>query len=102
MADNPSISINGVSHPILCGSCKQAIAFVGEADAEGGEAGCIPCGNIADVQEVAQMAIEYAKDEGQLIVNRMARDAARKSKFMSFKGQTEHNKAHRFIVEFKL
>lgn len=102
MADNPSISINGVSHPILCGICKQPIALVGEANVDGGEAGCIPCGNIADVQEVAQVAIEYAKDEGQLIVNRIARDAARKNKFMRFKGQTAHNRAHRFIVEFQL
>lgn len=102
MADHPSISINGVSHPILCGICKQPIAFIGEANAEGGEAGCVQCGNVSRVQEVAQIAVQYAKDEGQLMVNRMARDAASKSKFMHFKGQTEHDKAHRFVVELQL
>lgn len=51
---------------------------------------------------MAQLAIQYAKDEGQLIVNRIARDAARKSKIMNFKGLTAHNKTHRFVVEFQL
>ncbi len=48
------------------------------------------------------MALEYAKDEGQLILNRMAMDAAKKSKIMTFKGQTSHNKANLFIVDMKL
>ena len=102
MSDDVSISVNGVSHTILCGTCKKPISLVGEADADSGEAGCAPCGNIANVQEVGQMAIDYAKDEGQLILNRMARDAAAKSKIMSFKGQTAHDKHHRFIVDLKL
>ncbi len=102
MADDISISINEQSHPILCGTCQQPITFIGKADAESGEAGCVGCGNVADVKEVAQMAIEYAKDEGQLILNRMAKDTARKSKIMNFKGQTSHNKDHRFIVDLKL
>jgi hypothetical protein len=93
-----SISINGVSHPVRCGTCKEKIAFIGEPDVETGEAGCAPCGNVADVKEVARIATEYAKDEAQLIINRMARDTARKSKIMTFSGQTEHDKAHRFIV----
>ncbi|MEO1489123.1 MAG: hypothetical protein AAFR88_06775 [Pseudomonadota bacterium] len=102
MSEEVSISINEVSHPILCGTCKKPIAFIGEADAETGEAGCLSCGNIANVQEVASMAIKYAKDEGQLQLNRMARDAARDSKVMNFSGQTEHNKPHRFVVDMKL
>ncbi|MCZ4266041.1 hypothetical protein O4G73_13115 [Erythrobacter sp. G21629-S1] len=102
MSDDVSISVNGVSHTILCGTCKKPIAFIGEADADSGEAGCNGCGNVASVQEVGKMAIDYAKDEGQLIINRMARDAAAKSKIMSFKGQTTHNKPHRFIVDLKL
>lgn len=99
--EDVSISINGVSHPVLCGLCKKPIAFVGEPDTETGQAGCADCGNVDDVKEVAQIAIEYAKNEGQLILNRMARDAARNSKIMSFKGQTAHDKAHKFIVEIK-
>jgi hypothetical protein len=97
-----SISVNGVSHPILCGVCKKPIAFIGEGNADTGQAGCADCGNIADVKEVARLAVEYAKDEGQLIVNRMARDVARKSKIMNFKGQTSHDKAHRFVIELKI
>ena len=101
MADDVSISINGQSHPILCGTCQKPITLIGESDANSGEAGCVTCGNIADVKDVAQMAIQYAKDEGQLILNRMARDTVRKSKIMSFKGQTSHNKVHRFIVNLE-
>lgn len=96
--DDICISVNGISHQILCGTCKAKVAFIGEANADGGDAGGVACGNIADVQEVAAIAVEYAKDEGQLMINRMARDTARKSKIMTFSGQTKHNKAHRFIV----
>jgi hypothetical protein len=102
MSEDVSISINEISHPILCGTCQKPIAFIGEANADGGQAGCVPCGNVADVQEVGQMAVEYAEDELQLVINRAARDTARKSKIMNFSGQTEHNKAHRFIVDLKL
>lgn len=100
--DDICINIDGTSHPILCGTCKAKVAFIGEANADGGDVGCVSCGNVADVQEVANMAVEYAKDEGQLILNRMARDTARKSKIMTFKGQTSHDKAHRFVVDMKL
>lgn len=96
--DDLTIAINGVSHPVLCGTCKEKIAFIGEANVETGQAGCVPCNNIANVQEVARIATEYAKNEAQLMVNRMARDAARKSKIMTFSGQTEHDKTYRFIV----
>lgn len=100
--DDVSISVNGVSHPILCGICNAPIAFIGEADVETGKAGCADCGNIDDAQEVAKIAVQFAKDEGQLMLNRLARDTTRKSKFMTFKGQTEHDKTHRFIVDLKL
>lgn len=102
MDDRPSISINGISHPILCGTCNQPIAFIGEPDSDSREAGCVPCGNTAPVQEVAQLAVQYAKDEGQLMLNRAAKVAASKSKFMSFKGKTTHDRAHRFVVELQL
>ena len=99
--EDVSISVNGVSHPILCGICNKPIAFIGEADPQTCQAGCADCGNVADVQEVARLAIEYAKDEAQLMLNRAAQEAARKSKIMTFKGQTSHDKAHRFIVDLK-
>ena len=102
MTDDICISVNEVSYPILCGTCKQPVAFIGEANADSGDVGCTACGNITDVQEVARLTLDYAKDEGQMIVNRLARDAARKSKIMSFSGQTTHNKVHRFIVDLKL
>lgn len=100
--EDVSISVNGVSHPILCGICNTPIAFIGKADVDAGKAGCAGCGNIDDVQEVAKIAIQFAKDEGQLMLNRQAQDTARKIKFMTFKGQTEHDKTHRFIVDLKV
>ncbi len=96
--DDLCINIEGTSHPILCGLCQKKIAFIGEPDLEAGQAGCADCGNVGNVQEVARMTTEYAKDEAQLMINRLARDTASKSKIMSFKGQTAHDKAHRFIV----
>ena len=100
--DDICINIDGVSHPILCGTCEEPVSFIGEADTKSGEVGCVGCGNIDSVQEVARLATGYAEDEAQLILNRMSQDAARKSKFMTFKGQTSHNEAHSFIVDLKL
>lgn len=99
MSDEISINVNGKSHPILCGRCKKGITFIGESNADSGEAGCVNCGNIDVVQEVGRMAMEYVKDEGQMILNRAARDVARQSKIMSFTGQTKNDKAHRFVIE---
>tara|TARA_R110001583_G_C5619559_1_gene406151 strand:- start:1008 stop:1364 length:357 start_codon:yes stop_codon:yes gene_type:complete len=96
--DDLTIDINGKSHVILCGLCNEKITFIGEVDIESGQAGCAKCGNIDSVEEVARIATEYVKDEGQLIINRMARDTARNSEFMTVSGQTEHDKSHRFIV----
>ncbi|MTH96411.1 hypothetical protein [Roseibium sp. RKSG952] len=96
--DDLCININGVSHTILCGICKEKISLIGEADVETRQAGCAPCGNVSDVQEVARIATEYAKDEAQLMLNRMARDTVRQRKFMTFSGQTEHNETYRFII----
>lgn len=93
------ISIEGNSHRILCGECNRPIAYVAKSDGDPTNAGCVHCSNIAEIQEVADLAVEYAKDELQLRLNRHARDTARKSKIMSFKGQTEHNKRHRFTVD---
>jgi len=99
---NITLSIEGKSHAILCGICKTPIAFIGEGNADAGEAGCIDCGNVDDVKEVAKLAVEYAKIEAQLMVNRLMRDTARGSKMMTFEGKTSHDKPHRFIVEFEL
>lgn len=104
MADDSdiTISINGVSHPILCGLCKAKVSFIGEPKDKTGQVGCARCRNVDSAQQVAKMAVEYAKDEGQLMFNRLARDTASQSSFMSFKGKTQHNKTHRFTVELKL
>lgn len=96
-----SIDINGSSQTILCGRCKEPVAFVGEPNIETGKAGCVACGNVDEVQDVARIAIDYAKDELQLRLNRAALDAARKSKLMTFSGQTAHDQEHRFIVDLK-
>ncbi|WP_410217263.1 hypothetical protein [Paracoccus sp. (in: a-proteobacteria)] len=96
--DAIDITINGTSHAILCGFCKTPITFLGEPDMDSRDAGCAACRNWDNVQKVARIAIEYAKDEGQLMLNQAAQDAARKSKLMTFSGQTEHDERHRFIV----
>ncbi len=100
--DTPSININGTSQPIPCGTCQTPIAFSGEPKDETGNIACPRCGNSATAQEAARIAIEYAKDKGQLVLNRLARDAARKSKVMTFSGQTSHDKRYRFIVDLQI
>ncbi|MFV1807423.1 hypothetical protein [Phaeobacter sp. Ax4a-4a] len=99
MSDNDiSITVNDVSRPVLCGLCHKPIEWIGEPDTETGEAGCVSCGNTADIKQVAKVAIEFAKDEGQLILNRQMRDVAKGSSFLKFTGQTRHKKMHAFIV----
>lgn len=96
--DTIDLNINGISHPILCGLCKAPIAFRGEPDIESGEAGCASCGNWNHIQEVVRISSEYAKDEGQLILNRAMREAARGNSFVAFDGQSAHDKSYRFVV----
>lgn len=96
------ISVNGQSVQILCGLCRKPIAFVGEVDAEAGNAGCVACENVANVNEIVDIVSHYVKDEGQVKLNRMAADVARKSKIMTFKGQLMNNESYRFIVDFEL
>ena len=100
--DTPTLNINGTHYPILCGFCENPISERAESEGDGGNFGCVACGNWAHKDEVAGMVTEYAKNEGQLQLNRLARDAARKSKIMTFKGDTEHDQSYRFTVKFKL
>lgn len=98
----PSISIDGSGHPILCGFCKAPVAFGTEADGHAGQVGCAACGNWDEPDEAARKAVEFAKIEAQLILNRAARDAARRSKLLKFSGKTTHDRTHPFIVELKI
>lgn len=106
MSDSITIGINGLSHPVLCGFCKEPIAKRVESDPDRGEAvpafGCAACDNWADKDQLTAMVFNYAKHEGQLRLNRLARDAARKSKVMTFRGQTEHDTTHPFIVDLQI
>ncbi|MDU9005739.1 hypothetical protein [Sedimentitalea todarodis] len=96
------ITVNGVSHSVLCGTCNQPISFVGKPDTEEGQAGCVACANIADVNEVAKIALAYAKHEAQLILNRSAKAMARESKIVTFSGKTEQDVKYRFVVDLKI
>lgn len=100
MTEQPTISINGVRYPILCGICHAPIHSRIEADPNG-EAGCAVCDNWAAPDEIGQIAAQYAKDEGQMILNRRARDAASKSKLMTFSGKTESDQTDRFIAQLE-
>jgi hypothetical protein len=106
MSDSVTIGINGTSHTVLCGFCKAPIAERVKADADTGDApalyGCRACNNWADKDQIVQVVFQYAKDDGQLRLNRMARDAARKSKIMTFSGKTEHDTVHPFIVKLDI
>lgn len=103
MDDNqPSISINGSSHPILCGLCNKPIGFRAETDPDRQrQVGCIPCDNWAEVDQAGHIAVEFAKDEAQMILNRMMKDTARRSKMMTFKGKTQSDKKYRFVIDLK-
>lgn len=90
-----------IPHDILCGFCDAPVSERTEPDGSL-QLGCASCDNRADQDEVVKMAMNYVQDEAQLMLNRLARDAALQSKFMTFPGQTEHDKTHRFVVELKL
>lgn len=98
MSDQPTVSINGVSHTVLCGLCKAPVTFRAELDPDSADIGCAACGNWDNPDKVAKIAFEYAKDEGQMMLNRLARDFARQSKFMTFSGETKSDKSYRFTV----
>lgn len=87
-------------HTILCGFCKAPVRRRVEGDPDS-QWGCAACGNWADYDEVRKTADQYFVDQAQLHLNRLARDAARKSKIMTFKGQTVSNKLYRFITDGK-
>lgn len=89
------------SQPILCGLCDAPIDFRDKSD-PAGQAGCAACDNWADQDEIRQMVADYAKDEGQMILNRALRDTARGSKLMHFTGQTQSDKRHRFRIDLQL
>lgn len=97
--DSPAILINDTRHSVLCGFCDAPIAFRGEPDGDGTDVGCTDCGNFADIDEAASIAMQFAQDALQLQINTLARDAARKSKVMTFSGKTAHNKTYRFTVD---
>ncbi|PWE26700.1 hypothetical protein C4N9_20790 [Pararhodobacter marinus] len=100
--DAITIAINDVSYPILCGFCEAPIARRAEPDADREEVGCVLCGNWANAQEAGQLAVEFAKADAQLQLNRLARDATKSSSLLTFSGDTEHDRAHRFIVHFNI
>lgn len=86
---------------ILCGICGAPIAFRVEAEPDG-QAGCAACDNWANQDDIRKIVGEYVQDEGQMIINRKMRDAARGSKIMKFTGKTKSDKVHRFRVDLKL
>lgn len=100
--DSICIAISGTSHPVLCGFCEAPIARRAEPDAKGENVGCVLCGNWADLDDAVLAAVEFAKEDAQLQLNRLARDMTKGRKFLTFNGDTEHNRAHRFIVHFKI
>jgi len=98
LTDYPTVSIQGCSYRVNCGICNAPVTFRAELDPDSKDVGCASCGNWDSPDQVAAIAFEHAKDEAQLAVNRLARDAARKSKFMTFKGKTVNDKTYRFRV----
>ncbi|MBV7394578.1 hypothetical protein [Mameliella sediminis] len=101
-SEAPTISVNGTSHPILCGLCRAPIAFRGEPDADSGDVGCAACDNWADVQEAAEVVKQYVVDEGQMALNRALRDTARRSELMTFEGKTQSQQTHAFIIDLQI
>lgn len=105
MTDDFTLGIEGTSHPILCGLCKSPITRRVEPARDGGDddpiLGCAHCDNWAEQSEVVRLVKEYVVDEGQMILNRMMRDTAKKSRIMTFKGKTASDKEHRFIVKLE-
>jgi hypothetical protein len=106
MTDNSNIAItiNRVEHTVLCGKCKTPVGHVAKTEPDMSDTapaivGCIRCNNTDSAKQVASIAIKYAKDEGQMILNRAMRDAAKDSAALSFKGKTTSNKRYRFMVE---
>ncbi|MEQ3671026.1 hypothetical protein [Pseudophaeobacter sp.] len=93
-----AVSVDGTAHTILCGHCKAKVSLQGEIDTDTAMVGCADCDNWADQKKAFQIVGEYITSEMQLALNRVMKDTARKSKALSFEGQTTQNKRYRFIV----
>ncbi|KIC22491.1 hypothetical protein RA20_01010 [Leisingera sp. ANG-Vp] len=104
MKDNSNIgiSINGVDHSVLCGICQAPVSIVGPSNCGSSTAGCVKCANIADLQEVLAMAIEFTREEEHLRLRQLAQGTGRRRKAMTVDGRTTHDQVFRFIVDLKV
>ena len=98
--DRACINVEGTSYGINCGLCGNHVFMLANSDADGNEAACVACGNAGTAEQVAAIAIENAKDELQLALNREMQKAAGKSKIFEFSGKTTNDRSYRFVVDF--
>ncbi|QCP88120.1 hypothetical protein EYE35_21110 [Cereibacter sphaeroides] len=89
------------SYTILCGLCGAPVNHRVEGDPNS-DVGCSTCDNWAKHEEVMSIVSQYVHDETQAAINRSLKDAARGSKFMTFRGKTTNDKKYRFVVDLQL
>lgn len=58
MTEEVVIYVEGARRSILCGVCGKPVSLVGDGESE---AGCLDCGNIAPVEEVATVSKAFAE-----------------------------------------
>ncbi len=102
MNNSITICLNGINHQVLCGRCNKNIDVIGVADPTDGLAGCIGCGYIDNVREIAQSVVKFAKDEAEILIDLLAKkDSLEKiSKRPTHKVLRAHS--YRYVIQLKV
>jgi hypothetical protein len=84
-----------------CARCK--IALEGPAKPKPQDRfSCPKCGVGGRYDAIMREVKEYVSEQGQAFLDAKLRDAARRSKFMTFTPASRPKRNHRFIVDMKL
>jgi len=102
MKQTITICLNGVRHQVLCGRCNNNINVIGVVDSTDCLAGCIGCGYIDNVREIAQSVVKFAKDEAEILIYLLVnKDSLEKiSKRSPNKARRAHS--YRYVIQLKV
>lgn len=97
-----TITFDEIAYPILCGFCGAPVTGGIAEGLESAKAGCVPCGNLSDLEDVVEIARDSIKGRAQARIDKfyaglfarnvpeLADKAARK---------VAGHERHRFVVE---
>ena len=95
MVGHVRIFVTEPEQEILCGFCDQPISRIEREGAKDRWVGCTSCNNIAELDEAAKVAIDYARHVGASMVDMTDPDVGR------IEQHYRSERAFRFLVQIK-